>query len=316
MTRFASFVDRLNSFLLEHSRSKLNLYNIAVEDLIKGGGKRLRPILMNLASHFGDYRVEKMLPIAAGVELLHMATLVHDDIIDRAKLRRGRVTIQQKYGNNIAVFVGDYLLSKSYILFSQDLSRHCLNKLNRVVRLICEGEIQQYQSRYNNTITFRDYLRRIRKKTALLFGLSTYTGAYESGLRGKLLYNLYNVGLELGMAFQIQDDLLDFIGEQGIIGKGVHRDILDGIYTLPVILLFNDPNYSMRVREIFAHTLVREEQLARINSLIEEGEFIKKSQKIGYRFLDRAINHLDSLPANRYKEDLRYIINWQLKRTN
>lgn len=219
MDKFVKFRNQLNEFMLEYCYSSRNIINTAVEDLIMGGGKRLRPIMFFWAARFGNFEKDKFLSIAAGIELLHMATLVHDDIIDEAKLRRGEITAQERFGKNVAVFVGDYLLTKSNDLFSQNLSRHCLKRLNRTVGLICEGEIAQYEEKYNIDIEMKDYFRRIRRKTALLFAISTYMGAYEAGLRDKKLSLLYNFALEMGMTFQIQDDLLDFVGKEEKTGK-------------------------------------------------------------------------------------------------
>src|SRR5690554_1568828 len=122
MERFAEIIEKLDSLMLRYCKSTSLILNTAVEDLIDGGGKRLRPIMVMLAGSFGNFDEDKLLHVAAGIELLHMATLVHDDIIDEARLRRGKITAQEKFGNDVAVFVGDYLLTKSYSLFVDNLS--------------------------------------------------------------------------------------------------------------------------------------------------------------------------------------------------
>lgn len=313
LDRFSLLIGNLNNLLISHCRSKNPVINIAIEDLIRGGGKRLRPILMLLAGKFGDFNEQKMLELAAGLELLHMATLVHDDIIDEAKLRRGEKTAQAKFGPNIAVFVGDYLLTRSYLMFSRYLSRHSLNRLNKIVKLICEGEINQYQEKYNYNLTVIDYLKRIRKKTALLFGTSTYIGAYESGVRKKELYHLYKFGLELGMAFQVQDDLLDFIGSEDKTGKKVGQDLKAGIYTLPLIYLL-DSAHAQKIKKMLSKGTLSEDEVELISDLTCQEGCLEKSRKLEQQFLDKAMTHLDSLPDIKIKDDLRYIIDWQLKR--
>ena len=127
-----------------------------------------------------------------------MATLVHDDIIDEARLRRGRITAQEKFGNDVAVFVGDFLLTKSYSLFVDNLSQHSLVKLNKVVKMVCIGEIRQYEEKYDLDLSLIDYFKRIRRKTALLFAISAYIGAYEAGVRGKGYFNFINLPLRWG----------------------------------------------------------------------------------------------------------------------
>ena len=178
----------LNENILEITKSKRPIINQAVEDLINGGGKKLRPFLMFLAASFGDYDKEKLLQLGSGVELLHMASLVHDDIIDNAELRRGKKTAQKKFGKKEAVFIGDFLLSRTFDIFFEYLDAATLRKMNKNVRLLCEGEIEQSEKRFDLQIGMKDYYRRIRHKTALLFALSSYLGAYVSGIRGCLLY--------------------------------------------------------------------------------------------------------------------------------
>lgn len=314
MTRFNDFRIELNNYMKKHCESRRDILNTAISDLINGGGKRLRPIMINIAAGFGNYNKDKIIQLASGIELLHMATLVHDDIIDEGKLRRGRETAQHRFGKNIAVFVGDYLLAKSYILFSNNLSRKGLNSLNKTVRLICEGEIAQFQEKYNYHVTVRDYLKRIRRKTALLFGLSTYLGAYESGLRDNLLHHLYNFGLELGMSFQIQDDLLDFTGDEEKTGKKVGQDMAAGIYTLPVICLLGDGNYQKKAWQLLRQGDFTERDIKQITEMVKESDSLNRSKTMGERFLTRAINHLKSLPAGKPRDDLYYIIDWQSSR--
>ncbi|MFW6016687.1 MAG: polyprenyl synthetase family protein [bacterium] len=314
MDKFKKFRNQLNNYMLEYCYSRRNIINTAVEDLILGGGKRLRPIMFFWAARFGEFDKDKLFPIAAGIELLHMATLVHDDIIDDAKLRRGEITAQERFGKNIAVFVGDYLLTKSNDLFSQNLSRHCLKRLNKTVSLICEGEVDQYEEKFNIDIGIKDYFRRIRRKTALLFAISTYMGAYESGLRAKKLSLLYNFALEMGMTFQIQDDLLDFVGKEEETGKKMGQDLLSGIYTLPVICLMQKEEYREESRQILGKDILDESDLSLISQMVVESGSLQDSKEIGKRFLNKAINYLEGLPKIRAREDMMFILYRQLKR--
>ena len=133
----------LNENIIEITKSKRPIINQAVEDLINGGGKKLRPFLMFLAASFGDYDEEKLLQLGSGIELLHMASLVHDDIIDSAELRRGQQTAQKKFGKKEAVFIGDFMLSRTFDIFFEYLDKETLKKMNKNIRLLCEGEIEQ-----------------------------------------------------------------------------------------------------------------------------------------------------------------------------
>ncbi len=312
--KFKSQINKLNNFMLKHTSSNQKLINIAIKDLIKSGGKRLRPILTILTAKYGNFEEKKILKIASALELLHMATLVHDDIIDNAKIRRGEITTQKKLGKNIAVFIGDYLLSSSLGLFFNHLSQHSLQRLNKIVKLICEGEVKQYQGKYNLNLSVTDYIRRIRRKTALLFGLSTYIGAYESEIRGNTLHQFYNFGLELGMAFQIQDDILDFTGEQKKIGKKVGQDLATGIYTIPIIYLLKNRTHSDTAINILKKDELTTDDIEKITRMVKSTSVLDKSKKLSQNFLNKAQQHLNQLPTSKTKENFKFILDYQLKR--
>ncbi|MFW6035282.1 MAG: polyprenyl synthetase family protein [Halothermotrichaceae bacterium] len=314
MNRFESLKNELNNFIIEYCQTNRKVLNTANKDLVKGGGKRLRPILLIQSARFGDYDHGRIIKIAAAVEMLHMATLVHDDIIDDARLRRGNKSAQKKFGKNIAVFVGDFLLAKTYIIFSKYLTRDNLNRLNKTVKLICEGEIDQFQKRYDYNISIVDYLKRIRRKTALLFAFSTYIGASESGMVGNALQHLYKFGMELGMTFQIQDDLLDFIGNESKVGKKVGQDMAAGIYTLPLICLINNKTYHKQVYRILKKEQLDDNDIKIITEYIVKSGVLDQSRKIAGKFMDKALYHLEQLSEVEAKDNLKYIIDRQLKR--
>lgn len=311
--KYKEMKEKVDKRILEITANKNELIQEAVSDLVNAGGKRLRPILVILASRFGEIDEEKVYNIAAGIEIIHMSTLIHDDIIDEADLRRGKKTTHKKFGKKMAVFIGDYLISRTLDIFEDNLSKKSRKKLNKVVSLICEGEIKQFQNKNNLEISTLDYFRRIRKKTALLFGLSMYIGAYESGVRGKEFSHLYKFAIEMGMAFQIEDDLLDFKGKEDITGKNVGKDLETGIYTLPVILLLNNKDTAEKTQEI-----LREEDneiaIDKINQLINNYNMIEKSRSIAEKFVKKARYHLYELPDNRTRKFMLKIMERQIDR--
>lgn len=245
---YKKIVKKIDKHIEEVTFSKRPMINDAVSDLIEGGGKKLRPFLMFLAASFGDYDKEVLLDLGTGIEILHMASLVHDDIIDNADLRRGQQTAQRKFGKKEAVFIGDFLLTKTFDILFDHLDSSALKRMSKNVRLLCEGEVEQAEKRFDFKIDIKDYFRRIRHKTALLFALSSYLGAYVSDIRGERLNILYKLGLEIGMAFQIQDDILDFEGEEEETGKKLAQDLREGVVTLPVILLLRKAEYRDKYR--------------------------------------------------------------------
>lgn len=311
--KYKEIKNKVDDRILKITANNNDLIQEAVSDLVNAGGKRLRPILVILSSRFGEIEEEKIYNIAAGVEIIHMSTLIHDDIIDEADLRRGKKTAQKKYGKKMAVFIGDYLISRTLDIFEENLSKKSRQKLNKVVSLICEGEIKQFQNKNNLEISVLDYFRRIRKKTALLFGLSMYLGAYESGIRGKDFHHIYNFALEMGMAFQIEDDLLDFTGDKNLTGKNIGQDLETGIYTLPVVLLLNDEKYNKKIKRLLK---VKNKNLdkRKILALINKANTIEKSREVAEKFVKKANYHLDELPDNKTKKFLLKIMERQIDR--
>ncbi len=314
--KYKSLIKKVNREIIKSTHINQSLLSEALESLALAGGKRIRPILMIQAAQFGKIEEEKMIKIAAALELLHMATLVHDDIIDEARMRRSQVTVQRRFGKDTAVFVGDFLLSKAYDLFARHISLESLIRLNKTVKWICLGETDQYQGRYDPEVSVTEYLKRIRRKTALLLGFSAFLGGYESGVRGLTLYNLYNFGLNLGMVFQIQDDIIDFIGNKQQAGKGVGKDLAAGIYTLPLIYILKDLNFSKKIKNLLKKEVLTEEDIQEITSMIINNNFIEKSQQVGAKYLNKAYDRLNLLPANQVKQDMHYILDQQLTRKN
>jgi len=311
---YKEIVKNINDKIYSITSSHRSIINKAVGDLVRGGGKRLRPVMMFVSASFGNYDREKLLDLGAGLELLHMASLIHDDIIDDADIRRGNKTAQSKFGKNTAVFIGDFLLSRTFSIFSVHLDNKMLQKMNKIVRLICEGEIEQAEKKFDFNINTRDYLKRIRRKTALFFGFATYLGAYVSDIRGVRLNTLYKLGLEIGMAFQIQDDILDFTGKESKTGKALGRDLKAGVVTLPVIYFLEDNVYRQKYDKLISGEKITEKEIDLLIEDVKKSDSIEKSRKFLKKFIYRVEKHLDNLPDNRAKKRMKKIVNFQIDR--
>ena len=207
----------------------------SILELLHSGGKMLRPSFVILSSKFGEYDEKRARALAAVVEMFHMATLINDDIIDEATLRRGKETIQSKYGKNYAVYIGDYLFCVCFKILATLGSKNTIAVDTMSMSRICMSEIDQLNSRFDRNVSVKKYLKRISGKTAELFSLSLFIGATESGCSRKVSKLFWEIGHNIGMAFQIIDDILDYTGSDEGIGKNSANDLKQGIYTLPLI---------------------------------------------------------------------------------
>ena len=234
-----------NDYLIDKYKSNNKFLNDVSQKVMLSGGKRLRPalvIISGMMDGYDSYDRKKIFPLAAAIETLHTATLVHDDIIDNAKTRRGQITVSEKHGINIAVYTGDYLISNSILLLAESgLSTEKLDRVAKAARMICAGEVSQYLNRYKLT-SVSEYLKRVMKKTGILFSASCALGAYASNCSEKHVNIMGRVGMNIGVAFQIRDDLIDIELDKAKAkkaGKPVANDIRSGIVTLPFLFSAN-----------------------------------------------------------------------------
>ncbi len=203
--------------------------------LSRGGGKRLRPLLLLLSGRLWGAPLEELLPLAVAAEFIHMATLVHDDVIDRAEFRRGRDTLNRLHGDFVAVIGGDYLFARAFSLIARAGRPRVMEVMARAVSVMCQGEIDQHLAAFDLARTEAHYYQTISRKTAHFIGEICRVGGMVAGCSPEEEAALRDYGWHLGMAFQIIDDLLDFTSSPGRLGKPVLTDIRAGVYTLPLI---------------------------------------------------------------------------------
>lgn len=205
-------------------------------DLFEAGGKRIRPALVLLAARCGNYEPARVIPAAMAVEVTHAATLVHDDVIDRSATRRGRPTVAARLGDEPAIVIGDFYFAKAYEHAARTRAHEVVVILAEAVMKICAGEVRQQSIRYRYSTGVDEYMQRIEAKTATLLAACCEIGALLGGLSEKDRDALRNYGRSLGLAFQIADDVLDYTGTEGEVGKPIGHDILEGFATLPLML--------------------------------------------------------------------------------
>jgi heptaprenyl diphosphate synthase len=267
----------------------------SVRTLVLSNGKMLRPGFVLLASRFGEPDPAKTARVAAAVEMLHMATLVHDDIVDDAPMRRGVPTLGARHGPRIAVLAGDSLFAACFSMVAEDAGLEEARSLARVVAHVCRSEVSQSAGRFTPAGGTRPYLRRIAGKTALLFSLSLYAGARQGGCEEALGARLRRAGYCIGMGFQIIDDVLDIEGTGMQTGKPVGQDLSQGIITLPVILsLRNDADGKLGAalsRGPYGRRAVR-----RILRLVRERGGVQRARAAAGSYTERAVREIALLP--------------------
>lgn len=293
---------KVKDIMLENIKCSEKNIEAALRELIESGGKMLRPAFLILASRFGEFYSDKIYNLAAVVEMLHMATLIHDDIIDDAPLRRGDETIQSKYGKNYAVFMGDYLFSKCFMLVSDGTSIENLKKISKIIARICIGEIEQFSQKFSRSVSINKYLKRIAAKTAALFSLSFYIGASESGCSEKFCKNIGKAGYNLGMAFQIIDDILDFSSDELVIGKPVGNDLKEGIFTLPLIYALQRD--SGELEGILKMESYSSSDIKRIVEIVNNSGGIDMARELAKKYTEKTFKHISVLPESNNKKIL------------
>ncbi|WP_058486810.1 polyprenyl synthetase family protein [Defluviitalea phaphyphila] len=303
-------LDKMEKYMKKVVRSRKKILTEISLELIESGGKRLRPAFVILGARYGKkFEEEKIIPLASAIELLHTATLVHDDIIDDSKLRRGKITVQAKWGKDMAVYTGDYLFTKAFTILSDKTSFKHMNRIARAVRAICEGEIDQYEIKYNVNVSVIDYLKRIYRKTAILFAMSILTGAYEAKASKKTLNALGKFGVYFGMAFQIRDDLLEYTSTEKKEGKPMGTDIKQGIYTLPLLFALEDNKVNKELKKLLSKKEnVDDEDIEKIIMLVKQTKALDNTEILKNKFINKALKELKKLNNKNYDNILKYLI--------
>lgn len=307
-------IKEVSRLIEKNAKCKDKIIESSILELLNSGGKMIRPAFTIIASHFGNYNKERAQALAAVMEMFHMATLVHDDIIDEAEFRRGKETVQSKYGKNYAVYIGDYLFCLCFrILATTSSIERGIDVDTKVMSKICLGEIEQLNSRFNKNVSLKHYLKRVSGKTAELFSLSMYIGAAESSCDKKTCRLFWNIGHNIGMAFQIIDDILDYTSTNEELGKEAGKDLKEGIYTLPLILAMrNNPEAFEDILNSQAYT---DEEVKTIIDMVKENNGIKEAIDIAQKYSQKAFRDINKLPDNEYKKILMEVTTKLLTRS-
>ena len=302
-----SELELVRQFMIDSVSDAMPLVKKPLLEVIQSGGKMLRPAMVILGAKLGRYKSERIIPIAACVELLHTATLIHDDIIDESKLRRGIETTQSKYSKDVAVLVGDYVFAKTFEILAGDYPAEMLKHLSHSIMKICEGELSQYDHRYSDALNLDQYVEIIAGKTAALFSMSLFAGAYEAKVNNQTQRLLVQAGYCIGMMFQIVDDCLDFLGTAETIGKNVANDIKQGDMTLPLLFALQDDTTGTLRKLVFSSSLT-EENIAEVGLLVKQNNGVVKALEKAQEYGQDALKAIEKLKKSESRKILERIV--------
>ena len=309
-------LDKVNATILEHMQSPVHLIPQLAGHLIAAGGKRLRPMLTLGTAALCQYSGERHIKLAACVEFIHTATLLHDDVVDASELRRGKSTANSVWGNQPSVLVGDFLFSRAFQLMVSDGSLHVLKLLSNASAVIAEGEVHQLLTTNDTSTSESDYLEVIQSKTAELFSAAARIGAVVAD-RPKIEEEaLAAYGTNLGVAFQLVDDALDYSARQAELGKTIGDDFSEGKITLPVILAFRRGNEEEKkfwkrcLEELKQHP----DDLDRAQSLIKQHSTLDDTMTRARQYAALARDSLDLFSDCEAKQALISVIDFCIER--
>ncbi|HYS24453.1 MAG TPA: polyprenyl synthetase family protein [Vicinamibacterales bacterium] len=310
-------LEKVEREFVRHLESQVPLIPTIGHYIQQGGGKRIRPAVLLMAARMSGYTGEHAPLFASVIEFVHTATLVHDDIIDESEMRRGRQAVHSRWGSDVTVLLGDFLYIKS---MSMALSRDSLD----FIRLLCEvtlrmieGELYQLTKNGIVDLSQDEHFEIIRRKTAFLFaGSARIGGMLGPGTNTEQEDALWDYGLNIGMAFQLVDDLLDFTGEEDALGKPVGGDLREGKTTLPVIHLLasGDARAEVLIRKIVKERDASMDEWRELRNLLAQHRSIDYAQRVATDFVERAKAALELFPASAERDALMYLPDYVLSR--
>ncbi len=290
-----------------------------LDGLIAAGGKRLRPLMLLLAARPFDYELERLLPAAAGVELLHTASLIHDDTVDHAEVRRGRPTLNTLISTEAVILFGDYIFARAAMLAAETMSPRVVGVFASTLGDICDGELREIFTARELGQSLDDYNRRIYGKTAALFAGSAEMGAILGNASDEAVAAMRRFGKNVGMAFQIVDDVLDLRESTSQIGKPAGLDLRQGTVTLPTMLFFehdgNDGTKTEIVRRAVGGNGATDDDYVMATAVIRESGALERSLAVAARYVDDAKNELREIPQCETREMLESLADQALHRS-
>lgn len=312
-----SDLEQVDTTFKERATSGLDILNSASMHALGSPGKRLRTALTLLSGKLNTYRFEKLLLLSVAFEMTHLATLIHDDIIDKAATRRGNPTVNALWGDQVAILLGDYYFAKTAGLIADIEDPRIDHLFSDTVATVCEGTILELMTAGQASLSLQSYYEKISRKTACLIAACCKGGAIISGASEKEIELLYTYGLNLGIAFQIIDDILDYTEDQSTIGKPAGNDLRQGMVTLPLIYALQTQSqngYLQQVQRLLNGSDHNEEEIREVIAWVLEGGNVERAQKDAYAYADKAREALYQFPASANRALLDELIDFVVRR--
>lgn len=310
----AADMGRVDEFLTNRLASDVVLINQLSTYIIGSGGKRLRPQLVLLAAAACDYRGHHHITLATVIELIHTATLLHDDVVDASELRRGNDTANSLWGNEAAVLVGDFLYSRAFEMMVDVDSMRVMKILATTTNRIAEGEVMQLMNVRDPDLTESRYIEVIQAKTARLFQAATELGGVIAGQDDTVCEALAQYGMHLGTAFQIADDVLDYQSDDNTMGKNAGDDLAEGKTTLPLIHAMRDGTDTQRALLQQAISEADASQMDEVLEIIKQTDAVQKSLSTARESAEQAVQSLQNVPAGQYRDALETLARYSVDR--
>ena len=308
-------LEKVNNSLTEMAEKKHPFLARLLDHTFSTPGKNIRPAITLLASNFYPHDERNTEKMATGVELLHIASLIHDDTVDGAMLRRGKMTISSLWGPKTAVLAGDYIFAASATLVCDTGNIRVIRRFAETIMELSSGELQEMAETYNPEQSMQGYLGRIYNKTASLFTTAAESGAILSGAPEACSQSMRSYGHNLGMAFQIVDDILDFDGTEEEIGKPIGSDLANGVVTLPTLIAMQRRSCCDAVKRVLANP-DDEDLMKEVVSLIQDDSVLEESYEFASRYCEKALSDLSGLPPNSSRDSLEELVSHVKVRRN
>ena len=305
----------LDRLVIENLDSRVPMVEEIAHYLIESGGKRLRPLLVLLAAKTLGYSGSDHIKLATVIEFLHTAMLLHDDVVDESVLRRGRKTVNTKWGNAHSVLVGDFLHSRAFELMVEVGNMEIMTILSRATNIISEGEVQQLCHIRKPQTTESEYMEIITRKTATLFQAAAQSGAIIAGAEKEKISAISNYALHLGIAFQLMDDHLDYFGSPEALGKNIGDDFAEGKVTLPIIAAIRNGNPEQASYIQNAVLKGGKQDLENVLEMVRETGGLEYTQQMATKEKCKALSCIRAFPKSDYKTALEDIAEFSIART-